>query len=192
MRKFFTGFGVLIFVFLAGSVSAVMPGANMMQSQNFATRTSDTPQSLNQLRQGEKSCADLSNEDFRMMGDYFMKQMVGENDEAMDELMAGMMGSNLRDQMFVVMGQRLSDCDTSATFMPMSGSFGGNVPLGGMMGGWNQGTGLNMMSGAGSGLQTGGWFAFANTAFVLWSVLLPLALVFLIIAYAIKILRSKK
>ena len=73
-----------------------------------------------------------------------MGKMTGDFHEAMNTMMERMMGKVGEEQMHVVMGKRLSDCDTSAQipqngvgFMPMMWMMGGggNSMMG--YGGWN-------------------------------------------------------
>ena len=59
-----------------------------------------------------------------------MGQMMGDSHEAMNNMMIQMMGEKGEEQMHVVMGKRLSGCDTSAPF-PSQGV--GFIPM--MMGG---------------------------------------------------------
>ncbi|MBI3114693.1 MAG: SHOCT domain-containing protein [Candidatus Harrisonbacteria bacterium] len=92
------------------------------------------------LRAKEAVCADLSDGDFGALGEYFMGQMMGTSHEAMNAMMAQMLGEDGEEQMHVVMGKRMSGCDASAVypaggigFMPMMQTMMG----GGMMGGWS-------------------------------------------------------
>lgn len=81
---------------------------------------------MGKLQTKQTTCADLSEEDFSVLGEYFMGQMIGTSHEAMNTMMEQMMGKEGEEQMHVVMGKRLSGCDTSAAipsqgvgFMPM-------------------------------------------------------------------------
>jgi len=79
----------------------------------------------------ETSCENLSDEDFGVLGEYFMGQMVGDSHEAMNTTMERMMGKKGEEQMHIVMGKRLSGCDTSAQFSQNGKSF---MPMMWMMG----------------------------------------------------------
>ena len=64
-----------------------------------------------------------------------MGQMLGDSHEAMNEMMTRMHGEEGEEQIHVVMGKRLSGCDTSAT---VPGTSGGWMPMMNMMwGGWS-------------------------------------------------------
>ncbi len=110
------------------------------------------------LQAKEVTCEILSNEDFGVLGEYFMGQMVGGSHESMNTMMERMMGKEGEEQMHVVMGKRLSDCEPGAQipqsgvgFMPMMWMMGGGGnPMTGY-GGWN-----NMMGGW-NGLGLLGW-----------------------------------
>ena len=83
----------------------------------------------------EVVCGDLSDEDFGALGEYYMGQMLGDSHEAMNEMMMRMHGEEGEEQIHVVMGKRLSGCDTSAT---VPGTSGGWMPMMNMMwGGWS-------------------------------------------------------
>src|SRR3989338_2018537 len=66
------------------------------------------------LQSKEIMCEDLSDEDFGALGEYYMGQMLEDSHETMNEMMR-MHGEEGEEQIHVVMGKRLSGCDTSAT-----------------------------------------------------------------------------
>lgn len=93
------------------------------------------------LQAKELACKDLSNDNFGALGEYFMGQMLGDSHEVMNNMMIRMMGEKGEEQMHVVMGKRLSSCDTSAAF-PSQGV--GFMPMMSMMwGGWSSPSELN-------------------------------------------------
>src|SRR3990167_4207331 len=93
------------------------------------------------LHSKEVVCGDLSDEDFGALGEYYMGQMLGDSHEAMNEMMIRMHGEEGEEQIHVVMGKRLSGCDTSAT---VPGTSGGWMPMMNMMwGGWSSPFGNN-------------------------------------------------
>ena len=93
------------------------------------------------LQSKEVACADLSDEDFGALGEYYMGQMLGDSHEAMNEMMTRMHGEEGEEQIHIVMGKRLSGCDTSAT---APGTSGGWMPMMNMMwGGWSSPFGSN-------------------------------------------------
>ena len=131
------------------------------------------------LQSKEIVCEDLSNEDFGALGEYYMGQMLGDSHEAMNEMMIQMHGEEGEEQIHVVMGKRLSGCDTSATVL---GTSGGWMPMMNMMwGGWsspfgnNNSTNNNMMN---FGFGTFGSFGWIFM--ILWWVLIIAGIVALI------------
>ena len=118
------------------------------------------------LQAKDISCESLTDENFGSLGEYFMGQMMGNSHAAMNTMMEQMTGKEREEQMHVVMGKRLSGCDTSAQlpsnevgFMPMMwmmGSInspqvggGGNPMMGSLginpMGSFGWGFGLTFM-----------------------------------------------
>ena len=120
------------------------------------------------LQSKEVACADLSDEDFGALGEYYMGQMLGDSHEAMNEMMIRMHGEEGEEQIHVVMGKRLSGCDTSATVPRTSGGW---MPMMNMMwGGTN-----NMMN---FGFGPLGWFSWIFM--ILWWALVIIGIVALI------------
>ena len=105
------------------------------------------------LQAKQFECKNLTDEQYGSLGEYFMGQSIGDTEKhaAMNKMMISMMGEAGEEQMHIVMGKRLSGCDTSAQipqsgvgFMRMMGMMegGGNPMMGyggwnNMMGGWN-------------------------------------------------------
>lgn len=118
------------------------------------------------LQAKEIGCDKLSEDDFGALGEYFMGTMMGDAHPAMNAMMVSMMGEEGEEQVHVVMGERLSGCDTEAAyplagrgFMPMMQMFGGGWGSGG---GW--GRGFGPMMGVGLGTIAG----FGLIAFLIW------------------------
>ena len=83
----------------------------------------------------EVACADLNNEQYGTLGEYFMGQMAGESHIAMNAMMIQTHGEDGEEQIHIVMGKRLSGCDTSAAFSAIGGGW---MPMMNMMwGGWS-------------------------------------------------------
>jgi len=87
------------------------------------------------LQSKEKKCEELKNDDFQVLGEYFMGQMTGTAHSAMNNMITQMHGEEGEKQMHIVMGARLSGCDTNvvinskfSNFMPMMNT---------MMKGWS-------------------------------------------------------
>ncbi len=86
------------------------------------------------LQTNKVSCSNISDNDFELLGDYYMGQMTGSSHAAMDNLMTQRIGEDNNRLMHIAMGKRLSGCDTSASF-PSQGV--GFLPMMGMMGNWS-------------------------------------------------------
>lgn len=87
------------------------------------------------LQEKQISCGDLNDENFGALGEYFMGQMMEDSHVAMNTMMTNMMGEKGEEAMHIVMGKRLSGCDTAAAF-PAEGM--GFMPMMmGMMGNWS-------------------------------------------------------
>jgi len=129
------------------------------------------------LQSKEVVCGNLSDEDFGALGEYYMGQMLGDSHEAMNEMMMRMHGEEGEEQIHIVMGKRLSGCDTSAAF-----SFRGSgwMPMMNMMwGGWSSPLGNNstnnMMNFGFEPFGSFGWIFM-----ILWWVLIIAGIVALI------------
>lgn len=85
------------------------------------------------LQTNKVSCSNISDNDFELLGDYYMGQMMGGSHAAMDALMTQRIGEDNNRLMHISLGKRLSGCDTSASF-PSQGV--GFLPMMGMMGNW--------------------------------------------------------
>ena len=105
-----------------------------------------------QLQSKQTECSNLKDDDFELLGEYFMGQSIGntERHTVMNQMMKNMMGETGEEQMHITLGKRSSGCDTNAqlpqgyNFMPMMWWMmgGGGNPMmgyggwGGMMNGW--------------------------------------------------------
>ncbi len=88
----------------------------------------------------ELTCANLNDEQFGVLGEYFMGQMMGSSHAAMNAMMIQAHGEDGEEQIHIAMGKRLSGCDTSANITSISGGW---MPM------------MNMMWGGLSAGQTG-------------------------------------
>jgi hypothetical protein len=135
------------------------------------------------LQNKEVTCANLKDDDFDVLGDFFMSNAVGSNHAAMNLMMKNRMGEEGEKQMHIAMGKRLSGCNTNASlpngssyFMPMMGG------LGGRMGGLSQNTlptqqgrGFSMM---GYGYGQNGWNIFGIITWVFGILFLILGILY--------------
>ncbi len=142
------------------------------------------------LQAKQISCADLRDDDFEVLGDYYMGLMMGSAHAAMDAAMDARLGTSGNTQMHVAMGKRMSGCDASASYpqggaFPMMGAFGG-----GMMG-WTSGGALPGPIGV-MGWTGYGWSWLHVLACVVTIALVWTALILSIIALAKWIGKQKK
>lgn len=79
-------------------------------------------------------CENLTDRQFESLGEFFMEQMVGSSSshETMDKQVEQMMGKEGLEKMHIVMGKRMSGCQSG-------------VSMGGGMMGFSSGSGLEMM-----------------------------------------------
>src|SRR3989338_4762655 len=73
------------------------------------------------LQVKEVACADLNDEQFGVLGEYFMGTMMGDSHASMNAMMIQMHGEEGEEQIHIAMGKRLSGCDTSAVISGMNG-----------------------------------------------------------------------
>lgn len=171
MKKFiFRTIGIVVFtLFVSGVVSAqgMMDDITTGSDGHTAREEAEGKAVWEKLQAKELTCKDLSDDNFGTLGEYFMGQMMGTSHEAMNNMMIQMMGEEGEEQMHIVMGKRLSSCDTSAAF-PSQGI--GFMPMMNMMWGGN-----SMMN---FGLTSFGGFGWIFM--ILWWVLIIVGIVALI------------
>lgn len=138
------------------------------------------------LQSKEKSCKDLTDEDFDVLGDYYMGQRLGNTatHDSMNTMMKNMMGEEGEKQMHISLGKRLSGCNADAPLPSQGTNFLPMMGLGGMMNGGitnNWGTRGSMMG-------------FGSSSSLLESTVLFLVVIFLVlgIIYFWKEINRKK
>jgi len=149
MKKFI--FAILTVV-VVGSFSSV---ANAQMMGSFSNSSADWNEVVEHTSREEKegkelwdkfqakeiACANLNDEQFGVLGEYFMGQMMGNSHAAMNAMMIRAHGEEGEEQIHITMGKRLSGCDTSAS---VTGTNGGWMPMMNMMwGGWSSPSGSN-------------------------------------------------
>ena len=136
------------------------------------------------LQAKEVACENLSGEQFGVLGEYFMGQMMGDSHAAMNAMMMQMHGEEGEEQIHIVMGKRLSGCDASAVFPAGSGGWmpmmnmmtgGWSSPLDGARGGFSGFNSMNNMMNFGYGFGFFGWLFM-----ILWWVFIIVGIVALI------------
>lgn len=147
---------IATFIFIFGFVLPTPSFAqgmigNITGTNNIALKNNDDGHTAREEAEGkavwkklqskEIACKDLTDDNFGTLGEYFMGQMLGGSHEAMNNMMIRMMGEKSEEQAHIVMGKRLSSCDTSVAFSSQSVGF---MPMMSMMwGGWSSPSGLN-------------------------------------------------
>ena len=102
---------------------------------------------FDKLQSKQTTCQELSDDDFDVLGDYYMGQMADSTEAhaQMNARMTQMMGENGEKQMHIALGKRLSGCNTGAAYSNNSNS--GFAPMmgygGGMMANFYSGYGFN-------------------------------------------------
>lgn len=182
----------LFFTILAASIIGFFaPAANAQMMGGFSNSSADwdkvVEHTLREEKEGkelwdkfqakEVACADLNDEQYGVLGEYFMGQMAGDSHAAMNAMMIQAHGKDGEKQIHIVMGKRLSGCDASAS---TNGIGGGWMPMMNMMwGGWSSpfdNNSTNNMMNFGFGSFGGfGWIFM-----VLWWVLIVAGIVAII------------
>jgi len=185
MKKLiFTILAAIVIGSFAANVNAQMMGGFSNSTADWeevvehtAREEQEGKELWDKLQAKKVACADLNNEQYGVLGEYFMGQMAGESHAAMNAMMIQVHGEDGEEQIHIVMGKRLSGCDTSAAFPAISGGW---MPMMNMMwGGWSSPFGnnsTNNMMNFGFGPLGGfGWIFM-----ILWWVLIIAGIVALI------------
>ena len=143
MKKLiFTILAVVVVGSFAVNVNAQMMGGFFNSSADWDAVVEHTlreeqegKEVWNKLQARELACENLSDEQFGVLGEYFMGQMAGDSHAAMNPMMIQTRGEEGEEQIHIVMGKRLSGCDTSAAFPAGSGGWMSMMNM--MWGGWS-------------------------------------------------------
>lgn len=115
-------------------VAAVPVAAQVMSDDHTASEEALGKAVWQKLQSKETECSKLTDDEFGYLGEYFMGQMLGDAHASMNEMIERMHGDEGEEAMHVVMGKRLSGCDTNAVlpagsrgFMPMMTMMGGGM-----------------------------------------------------------------
>ena len=129
---------------VAGSVNAQMMG-NFSNTQvdwnevveHTAREEQEGKELWGQFQAKEVACENLSDEQYGVLGEYFMGQMAGDSHAAMNAMMIQTQGEDGEERIHIVMGKRLSGCDTSTAFPAINGGWMPMMNFGfGTMGGF--------------------------------------------------------
>ena len=174
-------FGSMLIV---GSVNAQMMGGFSNTTvdwneviEHTAREEQEGKELWNKLRAKEVACADLNDEQYGVLGEYFMGTMAGESHAAMNAMMIQTHSEEGEEQIHIIMGKRLSGCDTSAAFPTGNGSW---MPMMNMMwGGWSSPFGNNSTNNM-MNFGFGPFGGFGWIFMILWWVLIIAGIVALI------------
>ena len=138
MRKLFL-IPILLFILMLTSSLALAQGSSVVSDDHTAQEEAEGKEIWDKLQAKQLECKDLTNDNYAVLGEYFMGQSIGNTQRhaAMNQMMTSMMGEEGEEQMHIVMGKRLSSCDT--------GTKGGGNPMMGNL-----------------GQSPMGWFGFAS------------------------------
>lgn len=156
------------------------------------TEEEERAQIWQKLSAGQLKCEEISDEQFERVGEFFMGRMTGSSHEAMNKQMEQMMGKDGADQMHIIMGKRMSDCQINATAPGMNGNMMWGMmnmmaPLrqdfAGQGGGGRTMMGPGMMRWDGPvGDWSGGWGMMGTGGFWVWSILSWITWILIIVA----------
>ena len=186
MKKLiFTILAVVIVGSFATSANAQMMGGFSNSSADWDAVVEHTlreeqegKEVWDKLQTKELTCENLSDEQFGVLGEYFMGQMAGDSHAAMNAMMIQTHGEEGEEQIHIVMGKRLSGCDTSAAFPAGSGGW---MPMMNMMwGGWSSPFGSNNSTNNMMNFGFGPFGGFGWIFMILWWVLIIAGIVALI------------
>lgn len=92
----------------------------MMQQQGYeedeeaqAREEAEGKALFDKLEARQMTCADLSDDDFELVGEYVMGIRAGDVHEQMNAMMKQMMGEKGEEQMHIVLGRSATGCDTA-------------------------------------------------------------------------------
>lgn len=174
------------------AVGIAAPDANAQMMRGFSNSTADWEEVVEHTAREEKEgkelwdkfrakeidCSGLDDEQFGVLGEYFMGQMSGGSHAAMNAMMIQTHGEEGEEAIHIVMGKRLSGCDASAA-LPTGGA--GWMPVMNMMtGAWSSPFGFNSFN----TMMNFGTFGviglFGFVFMILWWVLIIAAVVALV------------
>lgn len=170
MKKILWFFSIFMFFILLSPVDAqMMEGPTVLPNEQSSTQKDEAAGKAvwDKLQNKQISCNNLKDDDFDVLGDFFMGNMMGSNHTYMNQLMTQRLGENGEKQMHIVIGKRLSRCNASASFPQGAGYFMPMMGFGGMMGfgNWN-----NMMGNT--------WGIFGGLTWLLIIIFLILGIIY--------------
>src|SRR4030042_4595074 len=127
MKKILFGLSTLL-ILTSVFVSSVSAQGMMNWGNNSGTTSSAISstaqdeekgkQIWDQLQAKQISCGSLKDDDYEVLGEYFMGQSIGNTERhvVMNQMMRNMIGQNSEEQMHITLGKRSSGCDTNISF----------------------------------------------------------------------------
>lgn len=85
------------------------------------------------LQNKQVTCSQLTNDDFDVLGDFFMGNMIGSNHDSMNQMMVQRLGQDGEKKMHIALGERLSGCNSNATLPQGASYFTPMMGIGGSM-----------------------------------------------------------
>ena len=184
-RIIFLIFAASIISFFAASTNAQMTGGFSNTAPDWeevvehTTREEKEGQTLwEKFQAKEVVCTNLDDEQFGILGEYFMGKMMGNSHTAMNAMMIEAHGEKGEEQIHIVMGKRLSGCDTSAVASEISGGWMGMMNM--MTGSWSPSFGFNRGNNSMMNLGLTSMGGFGWIFMVLWWILIIAGIVALI------------
>jgi putative membrane protein len=117
---------VLIFLFAQKMMAFSNNTSTQSDDGHTAREEAEGKEIWNKFQSGELKCEDLSDENFGVLGEYFMGQMTGDSHKAMNNMMIAVLGEEDEEEMHVAMGKRMSNCEPNTAMSQ-------NIINGGMM-----------------------------------------------------------
>ncbi len=149
MKKLvFTIFTVVAVGSLVATANAQMMGGFSNSSANWEKIVAHTAEEekegkeiWDKLQTKQVECVNLSDDEFGVLGEYFMGQRTGTSHAAMNAMLIQRHGEEGEEQIHIALGKEFSGCDISADVTNISGGW---MPM--MMGGWSSPTQFNQQS----------------------------------------------
>lgn len=131
MKKIITTIALgLTLMSMSHGASAQMMQTGVAEDTHTAREEAEGKIVWEKLQAKQLNCTDAKADDFGVLGEYFMGQMMGTSHESMNAMMTQMMGKEGEEEMHVILGKRLSGCDPSAAFSAQATGF---LPMMNMM-----------------------------------------------------------
>ncbi len=124
--------------FAQGMMGGFNNGASVSEATVASTAKDEADGKVvyDRLMSKQVACANLTDDEFDVLGDYFMGLRLGDtaSHAYMNNMMTRMMGEQGEKQMHISLGKRLSGCDNSSPLPSNGSNFLPMMGLGGMMG----------------------------------------------------------